>query len=418
MLLLRFLVALLIFETLIYFLLELGGYKGFAAIPLARLGIFLFTSFFFLDYILKIKFNLSKLHLFSTQDLFIKFWFLFSFLELFIGIINNNPKLYIITDFVYIFFGLILYSAIKQNSDLDNKIIHSKVLAKYSFIIALLGYLLFFLNLKLPAIMLIVLVIFTYVSFLNKRYVKLVFILIPFLLEVSNANRSHLIVFFLMMFILFLRKIKEKYRAIDVALVFIFSFIGITYFLEEILGLILLIVDQKSMLGFRIGQLIDVLKNGIDYNSPYFTSIAIRVLELNAVMDYWTSDAYSFIFGSGLGGVLDGSNFNDSSVTNSALLGVKKIHNIHLMPFAFIFRYGVFGIIILILLIFRFYKSFVTVLKASKDLNIIFWNLFFILWIVFSIPAASFLWTSPFFWIACACLRHKQNENINAIKVE
>ncbi|WP_282122583.1 hypothetical protein [Algibacter mikhailovii] len=407
-----FLLAFIIFEVLIYFFLELLGYSGFTAIPFARLGIIVFTFFFLIKHILLLKIPIRLNTKASIHSVFFGAWFVFTIIELFIGVVNKNPVLYIITDFIYIFFGLLLFLTFKQKRIKQLISIEEKTFLKYSYYIAAIGYVLFFLGIKMPATLLIILVILTYIYVLDKKYFRVLILFTPYILEISRSNRTHLIVFLMMIFILFLRKVRERFNVIDLAFVFILTLGSIIFFLQDILNFIFVFVDANTNLGFRINQLIRVLENGIDYSNPYFTSISQRVLEIQAVINYWTSDLYSFIFGSGLGGVLDGSEFTDTSVTNSALLGKEKIHNIHVLPFAFIFRYGLFGITLLCLLAMSFYNSFVVILNNSKNKELIFWNLFFLLWIVFSLPAASFIWTSPIFWMSCAYIGNlKQTRN-------
>jgi hypothetical protein len=110
----------------------------------------------------------------------------------------------------------------------------------------------------------------------------------------------------------------------------------------------------------------------------------------------------------GSGATIDGSSvFSDGSVLNSALLGSGKIHNIHLLPFSLIFRYGFIGLLLFILITYIVYQSFIKVLNESADSSIIFWNLFLILWFFFSVPAASFLWSMPVFWISLSMITKK-----------
>lgn len=409
---LRFLLAIVIIEVVLYQFLELKGIVGFAAIPFVRLGIICFSIVFLIKYIVSIKISTRLYKNTSIHSVFLITWILFTFIELFIGIINKNPLLYIVTDFVYIFFGLLLFLLVKQTKSKELNSKNDFKLLKYSTYLALTGYVLFFLGIKLPSTLLIVLIILCYIYILDKKYFRVLILFTPYILEISRSNRTHLIVFLMMIFILFLRKVRERFNAIDLAFVFILTLGSIIFFLQDILNFMFVFVDANTSLGFRINQLIRVLENGIDYSNPYFTSISQRVLEIQAVINYWTSDLYSFIFGSGLGGVLDGREFTDASVTNSALLGKEKIHNIHVLPFAFIFRYGLFGITLLCLLAMSFYNSFVVILNNSKNKELIFWNLFFLLWIVFSLPAASFIWTSPIFWMSCAYIGNlKQTRN-------
>jgi len=150
---------------------------------------------------------------------------------------------------------------------------------------------------------------------------------------------------------------------------------------------------------------LDIINKGIDFKNPQHTSIAQRIVEAKVVVGLWLVDGFSFIFGCGLGSVIDGNLFIDLSVTKSALMGSKSIHNIHLLPFALIHKYGFFGVIIFFMLVVDLLNSFNNILKKNQNIVFVFWNLIFILIFVYSLPAASFLWASPLFWISLSMKR-------------
>ena len=108
----------------------------------------------------------------------------------------------------------------------------------------------------------------------------------------------------------------------------------------------------------------------------------------------------------GPGATIDGTTFFiDDSVLNSALLGSNQIHNIHLLPFAFIFRYGMVGLFFFGVLCLVLYNSFIKLLDEKEDDRTLFWNLFLVCWFFFSIPASSFLWSMPVFWISLSMIK-------------
>ncbi len=160
-------------------------------------------------------------------------------------------------------------------------------------------------------------------------------------------------------------------------------------------------INPKSNIGYRINQIAIILEEGIDYSDPFFTSISQRMIEAQVVFEMWTSSITSFIFGTGSGGVIDGGKlFLDNSVLGSSLLGKSKVHNIHILPFSMIFRYGLVGLILFLVLLKIVYKTLLGILNESKSEQEIFWSLLLIFWFFFSIPAASFLWSMPVFWIS------------------
>lgn len=153
----------------------------------------------------------------------------------------------------------------------------------------------------------------------------------------------------------------------------------------------------------------EILTEGINYSDTYHTSVAQRFIEAQIVFSLWIESIYSFIFGSGLGAVIDGKYFIDDAVISSALLGGQFIHNIHLLPFALIHKYGLFGIVIMVFLVLNLLKSVKsTISNDSNDINK-FWNILFILLLIYTIPAASHLWTSTLFWISLAMKKTKRD---------
>ncbi len=397
-----FLTALLVFQICLTIILDSINISGFSATPYIRFGVLFFTSLFFLNNIITLKIHLKFKIKISLQHFFILIWLLFSCIELIVGIFIKNPLIYIVTDFLYILFGYLLYQVMIEINR-NNQVTEDRVFFKLSITLVIIAYNIILFNLNAPSELLILMVVLMYINIINRKYLLNLLIIIPYFLIVVNSNRSQLIVFFLMLFILFLKSTRKYFSLRTLVLYSLLSMVLIFLLKEKIIDGLLYFVNPKSNIGFRINQISVILKEGIDYSNPYFTSISQRILESKEVIRYWTQDIFSFIFGAGMGGVIDGSKiYNDNAVLNSALLGAKKIHNIHLLPFALIYRYGLFGIILIFVLIKIVYNSFLTILNENRNTNKIFWNLFLLTWFVFSISASSFLWTMPIFWMSLA----------------
>jgi hypothetical protein len=154
-------------------------------------------------------------------------------------------------------------------------------------------------------------------------------------------------------------------------------------------------------------QIMLIFNGKANWNSPTMLSLAQRVQEAKLVFEYWTSSIYNFLFGGGMGATIQGFSFKDDGVANSALLGKSAIHNIHLLPFSLIFRYGVFGVFIFILLMKNVLNYFFKILLSQNSLfkTLI---IFQFSWILYSIPAASYLWTCPLFWITLAYISNEK----------
>lgn len=407
-----FLICYIIFEIVLSLCLSLVGITGFSGTPYLRLGLILFTIVYFIKDSLNFKINLSLKSVISYQDLFVKLFLISTLISLPIGFFNKNPMVYFVTDFVYVFFGTFLFFVIKRGKSLNSVNISSLIdnrnfFKKLSYFFLLITFICVLSNLEVSALLPITLIVLIFLNVIIRNYVLACFMLIPYLYLVLSSNRTQLIVFLLVVFFLILRYIRKYF---SLKTVFLYSFIfGILFFIFRIQLLegLLIFIDKNSNIGYRINQLLFIFKEGIDFSNPYFTSVSQRILEAQAVYNYWTTNLYTFIFGAGSGGVIDGSEvFNDPSVLESALLGADKIHNIHILPMALIYRYGLFGLCLFVILLIMAIKSAKNSLDSS-NLQKIFWNLFFLSWFVFSMPAASFLWTMPLFWISLVMINNK-----------
>lgn len=400
-----FIITFLSIEIFLKILFSFSNISGFSLTPYMRLGLIFFTILFFSIDILKItiprKLKTSKI---SYKNIFVFGWFIFAFISIFIGVLNKNPSLYVATDFIYIFLGTLLFYITERRNNNDE--ITNRFFIFFSRILIVLSLVCFCANFNTPSLLLILMVILIYINILKKRVLEAFFLLIPYFILVVSTNRSQLIIFFLMIFILFIKKFRN-YFTIKIVVFIGLSIVILVFILKhQVLDSILFFVNPKSNMGYRINQIAVILNEGIDYSNPFFISISQRIIESQVVVTYWTENIVTFLFGLGSGATIDGSKFyNDGSVLNSALLGANKIHNIHLLPFALVFRYGVVGLLLFCLLLLMVYKSFIKVLNENNDISKIFWNLFLVFWFFFSIPAASFLWSMPVFWLSLSMVK-------------
>ncbi len=404
-----FIIAYLIVEIILKVVLSYTDINGFAVAPYIRLGILFFTVVYFLVDVLNIKFDLTtRVDKVSSNSLFVYGWFVFSMFSIIIGIINRNPTLYVITDFIYLFLGALLYYITEIDTNYKSHLFSIKSMSNMTLLMAVICIIS---GVNPPALLLIIIVIIIYLNLLRKRILQALILLVPYMILVVVTNRTQLIVFLLMILILFLKRTR-KHLSLKTVVLSGASLVFLVFLLKnQLLDFVLLFIDKNSNLGFRIYQVSVIFNEGIDFNNPFFVSISQRIVECQVVISQWTSSIGNFIFGLGSGATIDGSVFySDKSVLSSALLGSDKIHNIHLLPFAMIFRYGLIGLLLFLVLIKIVYKSFVCVLNESKNMVIIFWNLFVIFWFFFSIPAASFLWSMPLFWISLSIIKNNTNE--------
>lgn len=399
-----FIIAYLSLEIFFKITLNFFEMGSFTMAPYLRLCLIFFTLLFFCSDILRLKIPINKtISKASYQNIFVFGWFIFALISILIGLINKNPTLYVITDFIYVFLGTLLFYITDRN---NKHYITFNFFNRFSRILIIISLFCFITKINPPALLLILMIISVYINILKKRFMLALFLLIPYFILVVSTNRAQLVIFCLMVFILFLKKNKHYFTTKSVifiggAILFLLYFIK-----QQVLDTVLLFVNQNNSIGLRLKQISVILKEGIDYSNPYFTSISQRIIEAQIVINNWTANIINFLFGLGSGATIDGSKFfKDNSVLNSALLGATKIHNIHLLPFSLIFRYGIIGLFLFIHLSVIIYKSFIKVLNEDDDFQKIFWNLFLIFWFFFSIPASSFLWSMPLFWIGLSMIK-------------
>ena len=393
----RFIIIFIILEILLNIIAKYINAKGFALTPYFRIVLILLTVAFFNLDILKLKFKLKFKKRCSWRELFVYGWFFFALISILIGVFYKNPITYIFTDFFYVFMGILLFYIFRNKQDDELEFFN------LSKIILILGLCCVIFNFKVPAILLVVMAALMFLNILNKKYSYFLLFFILYSILVVTSNRTQLIVFFLMVFLLLLKKFRFFFSKKSV-IFFGLSIILLTYlFRQEIISGMLKFINPKSNIGYRLNQIAIIFEEGIDYSDPFFTSISQRMIEAQVVFEIWTSSITSFIFGAGSGGVIDGSKiFLDNSVLGSSLLGKSKVHNIHLLPFSMVFRYGLIGLILFLVLLKIVYKTILGILNETKSEQEIFWSLLLIFWFFFSIPAASFLWSMPVFWISLA----------------
>lgn len=401
---LTYVVLLFVFDASIVFILEQYFTHSFAFVPYYRVLIILFTfTFFFTDFFKKIK-----IYKFITnENLLVFLWLLFSVIELVYGFFAKNPKLYLIADFVYILFGVYVFIIASHRKELIGN-----TLTLRNFTVALIiGIVpLQFFDVTVSEFFFLILLGSVYVFLVKKKYMLSLLFIIPFFLQVINSNRSLLICLLAILLFYLLNRLTYMLKKVDIYLFVGLFLLLIFVFSQELIAGISVFIPEGSMIAYRLEQLSEILNKGVDYNNPFHVSIAQRLLEIKAVTSIWLNDFWSFLFGGGLGAVIDGDQFIDKSVTNLALLGAHSIHNIHVLPFAFIHKYGFLGILIFLMLVVEVYNSIKKIVFNPSSVEI-FWDLCFVLIFIYALPAASFLWTTPFFWM---CLAMKMYSNKKA----
>lgn len=396
----EFIIFISVVEIFFFLVLYNLRFQVFQLVPYLRICVIFFTLLFIL---MRIKVPISifsiSLHK-SIENLLMLFWLLISILCFIVGVLKWNPVLYLFTDFFYIFFGYLLFRIIGKKS--SSQEIYAKLNKKqelfFIICIIIITSIATLFKMVSPSFLVVFTMCYSLYLFTKKSYGYSFLYLVPFMLQIVSSNRALILVFVVLLFFSFtIRRISRK-NAIIFLITSIVLITLLLYFLDDLLGIVIELLNDSSKLKSRLMQLRSVFNGKINWNSPSALSLKQRLVEINLVVDFWLSNIINFIFGGGLGATLDGSSFKDKGVVASAILGKDNVHNIHVLPFSIILRYGVFGVLLLILLLKLFLKYLKNIVLEDKKHYLPLY-LFIFVWIVYSIPAASFLWTTPLFWL-------------------
>lgn len=393
------------------FLFQFFGLQRFAMIPYLRLVVLFFSfSYLLKNRLISVK-QFYKISIKSkSENVLVLLWIIFVFIGFFIGILQRNPILYLFTDVIYIFFGYFLYRIFSSNQILLQEIsvdLTKKQENKFVILVFIFSIIGLLLKVELPPFLVVFSLAFSIYLYNKKEYKLMVLSVVPFLLQIITSNRALLIVFIIIIFFAFVQNKFSKQNIMTLLLLCLFLLIFSFFFLDDFLKLFIDFLPDNSTLKYRLAQIYFMLKGNVDWNSPSFLSLKQRIDEAEAVVKFWCSSPINFLFGGGMGATMEGFSFKDAGVTGSALLGKSSVHNIHLLPFSLIFRHGLLGIVLFCILIYNLVKYLFNIILSDKSL---FKTLvvFQFCWILYSFPAASYLWTCPLFWITLAYISNEK----------
>lgn len=411
----EFILFISLVETVFFYFFKLLGLQQFQMIPYLRLMSLFFTFLFFL----KNKFyhkNFFKISLkANSENLLVVVWVSFTILGFFVGILHRNSVLYLFTDMIYILFGYFLYRIFYSNQKLLDEItVELTLRQEHYFVISILFFsvVAFILNIDLPSFTVVFNLVYALYHYNRKNYGLMFLYSLPFFFQILKSNRALLLVFVLVLFFAFAQKRFSKKNINDFLLIITVFLLLCFFFLDDVLKVVIHYFPENSTLKDRLVQVYLVLKGNADWNSPALLSLSQRIDEAKAVIAYWCLNPFNFLFGGGMGATIEGFSFKDIGVADSALLGKTAIHNIHLLPFSLIFRYGIIGIGLFLILIYNLFKYLFIIILSEQSL---FKTLivFQFCWILYSFPAASYLWTCPLFWITLAYVSNEKRINFS-----
>lgn len=299
------------------------------------------------------------------------------------GLFNRNLNIYFLSDFIYFLWGITLYRytfSLNKNNDTNLFIFKRKFLfINFIFILIMIIINSFALTLVCSMIPLF------FISIKSKKFNLALPYLFINLYLLHFTNRTFVLAFILVWFVLAFR-FKEINRFIFLTIILL----GISPLMISFLNL-----NVETISRGRFTAILRMIESG---EIEYDISIAQRIEEVAAVYKELKAHFLYLLIGKGLGSTLNMEWSKDLAVIEAALLGSDKVHNIHILPFSLLFRYGILGIILFLFLIIYIIKSIK--LYPSARAHDEFFVLLFITLFIYSITASSVLWTNPFTWIS------------------
>jgi len=177
-----------------------------------------------------------------------------------------------------------------------------------------------------------------------------------------------------------------------IAILYLKNYAGKSIFLISLFFLVCIIFWNSIDIEFlsqnrRILQLKQIME-GERYISD-IVAFRQRIDEAEMVITAREESDSLFVtfFGFGNGATLDMAWGIDAAVTNNAFLGSRSVHNIHFLPFAYLYRYGWIGIIFLIVVVFHVLANILKFRRYASDRDI--FSYFFFVYPLCSIAYSS-----------------------------
>ena len=255
----------------------------------------------------------------------------------------------------------------------------------FACVLVLLGFKLQFSYFSLLGI--IYMLFLTKISFKNTLF----FLATPTLIINSLIGKSSLILigFMVLYFFVFEKKLISKQKKIYLFLI------------PTVLIVIATIVfwDTIKLTGAYNNTL--YFFSHADFKNFKFTDMSTghRIFEATRVLEEFNnSNIYINFFGNGFGATLDLSGTNDVAVKGSNL-DLTKVRHIHIGFFAVLHRFGIFGLLIYLMFIFKLIKSCKNILKNSNNYALTLSALYALIIIFDSFISFPHMMSNFMFWL-------------------
>lgn len=389
--------------------------KGFGVIPYSRaagyFGLFTALIIYGIKYARHLRFSLT------AKELPIVIITIHSIAYFFYNAFENVDNLYLYSDTAYLLTGVIIYALLTSNRKLYlNSKNTSTLLSNLSMLAILLSILftpLNYLDLYIPPMALLLLLSFIPVlPYIKKRLLLGSLIFITIFLNLPLLNRASYITvsaaFIILMYVI-LRSSKKA--EIDAKILQPALFLLILLFAT----FIYISQNPQSALHHRVAQITQLATQKNNYQEMPI-QLAQRLYEKELVIHEISENQYGWLIGLGPGSTLDMSGSEDISVLNSQFIGAEKSHNVHLLPFAILYRSGILGLLFwstILISSISLLRTFSTNLKSPyKNIHIlgVVSSSYVIFCFINAIPAASHLTSDPtmfYMYSISLCCRSK-----------
>ncbi|MEY8199630.1 MAG: O-antigen ligase family protein [Colwellia sp.] len=379
-------ICLYTFVSTVFFLV---GVSGFSATPYIRAAYILPLLILTIFYVLKIggipKVEGAYARVVKVFVLFIPIW---------LGIGVSNGGLYLITDFLYgllfILIFFVFYGSLRLNEVTQSEF--SSVLNKLVLItIGILDFNFIF-GMSPPGLLLVfvsVYIVYRLSMFSDNKYMKL-YLLFSVLMLATTGNRGYILSLVVVLVCIVFFVVDRRKMKIIVPTVIIIPIVIWSLFSAYL----------PSSIERRFTETMHIIEHGVSIEN----SLAIyqRFYEQQVVFDTLNENILLIPFGSGFGATLNMTNSEDDSVMNSQLLGAAKTHNIHFLHASILYRYGVVGMAIYLMFLCCAVYNLIKYKRNKNHPLFVYFNLYVVAVIAFSVPASSYLFVDPMLPISLA----------------
>jgi hypothetical protein len=333
---------------MLYCGVSLGNFHPFFAAPymhagaIGVLGVALFL-FVLLDW--------RSLRLPPAAGLFRRFYLMqlaIAFLSLAIGLLQYWPMIGAIADFVYLFASVSVYfigrlalqSARLDEPEEDERMARAWTRCAMLCAVATLAALPLSETIYAvgPSAVLTIIVSLVYLLAFKHDYRAMAVLASPLVLSLAQMNRTSIMVITLAFLIVMAAGGAARVAA-RVLLAMVVLAVALAFSHESVM-------DKLNVLETPLGRrVMEIFAFSIDYRNSDEVPLSHRFYETElALTELGKMSPALWVLGAGAGATLDMTQGRDTAILENAYLGGDRIHNIHFLPAAIVYRHGLVGL--------------------------------------------------------------------------